>query len=166
LKPWLLAVRYFNLDIALSYIDGEGFESMQGMNRDLFYHTEDSLRKQGLVEIPKVQYPGPYGGSLYEDNALWRLTIDLSNMEGRNNDPMIIALWDTLSEKFDMADYQPKGEEKNHFLGRAISMQRSFIDAQNIIANAKDQTQKELEMVTERLPRSYEEWVDLQRDLK
>jgi hypothetical protein len=35
-------------------------------------------------------------------------------------------------------------------------MQRLFIDAQNIIANAKDQNKKELETVTERLPISYE----------
>ena len=57
LKPWPLAVKYFKLDIDRHYVDGNGFESMHGMNRDLFYHTEDSLRKQGLVEIPKVQYP-------------------------------------------------------------------------------------------------------------
>jgi hypothetical protein len=44
-----------------------------------------------------------------------------------------MALWDRLSEKIDMTDYQPKGEEKNHFLpflGRAVSMQRLSIDAQ------------------------------------
>ncbi len=137
LKPLLQAVKHFNMDITQSSIDGEGFERMQGINRELFYHSEDSL--QGLVEIP-VQYPGPYGESLYEDNTLWKLTRDLSNIEGRNIEPMIMALWDKLSEKFDMTDYQHKGEEKNHFLGRAISMQKLFIDAQNTIANAKDQT--------------------------
>jgi hypothetical protein len=57
LKPWLLGVEYFNMDIAQPYMDGEGFESMQGMNRNLFYLTDDNLRKQGSVEIPKVQDP-------------------------------------------------------------------------------------------------------------
>ncbi len=78
---------------------------MQGMNQDLFYHTVDSLRKQGLVEIPKVQYPGPYGGSVYEDNTLWKLTRDLSNMKGRIDESMIMVPWDKLSEKFDMTYY-------------------------------------------------------------
>jgi hypothetical protein len=99
-------VENFKLDIDHPHIDGNGFDCMHGMNRDLFYHTEDSLRKQGLVEIPKFQYPlaGLYGGSLYEDNTLWRLTSELSNMKGRNTKAMIMALSDKLSEKVDMTE--------------------------------------------------------------
>jgi hypothetical protein len=60
-----------------------------------------------------------------------------------------MTLWKDQSEKFDTTEYQLRGEEQNRFLGRAVSMQRLFFDAQNIIANAKDQTKKDLEMVTE-----------------
>jgi hypothetical protein len=60
-----------------------------------------------------------------------------------------------LSEIFDMSDYQPRGEEKKHFLGRMISMQRLFFDAQNIMGHAKDRTKKEVQTATEQFPETY-----------
>jgi hypothetical protein len=92
------------------------------MDPDLFYHTANSLRKQGLREIPKDADPSPYGGSLYYD-------------------------------------------EPQHFLGRMISLQRLFFDAQNIMGHAKDRTKKDVQKATELLPRSYEEWVEAQKKL-
>jgi hypothetical protein len=67
-------------------VNTEGYEDLHGMNPDLFYHTEKSLREQGLREIPKESYPSPFGGSLWNEDALWRLTRDLRNVEGRNWD--------------------------------------------------------------------------------
>jgi hypothetical protein len=78
---------------------------------------------------------------------------------------MQIALWEKLSEIFDMSDFQPRGEKKKHFLGRMISMQRLFFDAQNIMGHAKDRTKKEVQTATEQLPRTYEEWVEMQKEL-
>ncbi len=54
-----------------------------------------------------------------------------------------------------MGKAEPRGEEKKHILGRAISMQRLFFDAQNIMVHAKDQTKKDVQVATERLPRTY-----------
>ncbi len=82
-------------------------------------------------------------------------------MEGRNWELLQFTLWEKLSEIFDMSEYHPRGEEKNHVLGRLISMQRLFIDAQNIMTHAKDQTKKDVQNATEMLPRSYTEWVEL-----
>ncbi len=59
LKSLLQAVKYFKLNINHPYVDGEGFDCMHGTNRDLFYHTDDSLRKQGLIKISKLPYLGP-----------------------------------------------------------------------------------------------------------
>jgi hypothetical protein len=64
-----------------------------------------------------------------------------------------------------MTDYQPSGEEKRQLLGRAISMQRLFFDAQNVMVHAKDQTKKEVQVATERLPRTYDDWISVQREL-
>ncbi len=121
------------------------------------------------AEVSKDPYPGPYGGSLYYDDPLWRLTRELCNMEGRNIELLEIALWENLKLdekfKFDMTDYQPRREEITYFLGRAILMQRLFFDAQNIMVHAKDQTKKDVQVATERLPRTYDEWLALQREL-
>jgi hypothetical protein len=95
LKPFLTAVKYFDLEKVQITVDADGFESLHGMDPDLFYHTEESLRKQGLREIPKESYPSPYGGSLYYDDPLWRVTRELRNVEGRNIELMQIALWDS-----------------------------------------------------------------------
>jgi hypothetical protein len=107
-------------------VDAEGFEDLHGMNPDHFYPNEQSLREQGLREIPRDPYPSPYGGTLYQDDALWRAARDLRNVEGRNWELLQITLWEKLSEIFDMSDYHPRGEEKNHLLGRLISTRLFF----------------------------------------
>ena len=118
-----------------------------------------------MREIPRDSYPSPYGGTLYNDNALYRAARELRNVEGRNWELLQITLWVKLSEIFDMSEYHPRGEEKNHMLGRLISMQRLPFDAQNIMTHAKDQTKKDVQNATERLPRSYAEWVELHQEL-
>ncbi len=160
-----MAVKFFNLDAVQGSVDAEGYECFQGMDPDLLYRTENSLRKQGLGGVSKDPYPGPFGGSLYYDDTLWKLTRELSDVEGRNIELMQIALWEKLSEIFDMTEYQPRGEEKKHFLGRAISMQRLFFDARNKMIHAKDRTKKDVQNATEQLPRAYVEWVALQKEL-
>jgi hypothetical protein len=54
-KPILVATKHFNMKDVQMTVDAEG----------TFYHTEKSLREQGLREIPRESYPSPYGGSLY-----------------------------------------------------------------------------------------------------
>jgi hypothetical protein len=83
LKPFLMmATKHFNLKNAQMEVDADGFEDLHRMNPDLFYHTEESLKEQGLREVPKESYPSPYGGSLYYDDALWRNARELRHVEG------------------------------------------------------------------------------------
>ncbi len=65
LRPFFMATKYFNMINAQMTVDAEGFESLHGMDPDLFYHTEESLREPVLREVPKESYPSPYGGLLY-----------------------------------------------------------------------------------------------------
>ena len=144
---------------------GIGHEDLHEMKPDHFYHNEKTLKEQGLREIPREAYPSPYGGSLYNDIPLYRAAKDLRNVEGRNWETLQIALWEKLSEFFDMSDYYPRGEEKDHLLGRMISMQRLLIDAQNIMMHARDRTKKDVQNAIQKLPRSYMDLVDLQQEL-
>jgi hypothetical protein len=50
LRPILMATKHFNLKNAQMGVDADGFEDLHGMNPDLFYHTEESLKEQGLRE--------------------------------------------------------------------------------------------------------------------
>jgi hypothetical protein len=146
-------------------VDAEGFEDLHVMNPDDLYHDEHSLRRQGLREIPRDSYPSPYGGSLRNDDTLYRTAKDLRNVEGRNWETLQIAVWEKLNEIFDMSEYHPRGDEKYHLLGRMISMQRLPFDAQNILTHAKDQTKKDVQNATTKLPRSYTEWVELHQEI-
>jgi hypothetical protein len=168
LKPFFAALKFFNMEgVPQAVLDADGYESLRGMDPDLLYHTDLSLRKQGLVEVPKDSYPSPYGGSLYHDQSLWNLTRDVINVEGRNIEHIQIAQWEILSNSFDMSDHhwQPRGEEKNHFLGRMTSMQRLFIDAQNLLGHAKDKTKKKVHAATEQWLSSLDDWVGLHKEL-
>jgi hypothetical protein len=109
MKIILAATKHFDMKNIHTSVDAEGFEDLKGMNRDHFYHNEQSLREQGLREIPRDPYPSPYGGTLYQDDALWRAARDLRIVEGRNWETLQIALWEKLSEIFDMSDYHPRG---------------------------------------------------------
>jgi hypothetical protein len=165
MKPIWMGMKHFNFKNVQLRVDAEGYEDLNGMDPDLLYHDEKSLREQGLREISRDGYPSPYGGTLYHDDALYRAAKVLRNVEGRNWELLQITLWEKMSEIFDMSEYHPRADERNHVLGRLISMQRLFIDAQNIMMHAKDQTTKDVQNATERLPRSYTEWVELQREL-
>jgi hypothetical protein len=94
LKPFLTAVKFFNLEGVQRSVDAEGYECLHGVDPDLFYHTANSLRKQRLGEISKYPYPSLYGGSLFYDESLWRLTREVINVEGRNIELIQIALWE------------------------------------------------------------------------
>jgi hypothetical protein len=161
-----LATKYFNMKNVQPVVDAEGFEVLHGMNPDNFYHNERSLKEQGLREIARDPYPSPYeGGSLYHDEALWKAARELRNVEGRNWENLLIAVWEKLNEIFDMADYHPRADEKYHMTGRMSSMQRLAFDAQNILTQAKDTTKKDVQDLTMKLPRSYKEWLDLRQEL-
>ncbi len=95
-------MKFFNLEGVQGSADAEGYECLHGMDPDLFYHTANSLRKQGLGEISKDPYPSPYGGSLFYDESLWRLTKEVINVEGRKIELIQIAVWEKLSEIFDV----------------------------------------------------------------
>ena len=79
-----LATKYFNMKNARPVVDADGHEDLHGMDPDHFYHDERSLKEQGLREVSRDAYPSPYGGTLYDNDALWRLTRELRNVEGRN----------------------------------------------------------------------------------
>jgi hypothetical protein len=162
------ATKYFDTKNVQPSVDAdiaEGFEDLHGMNPDHFYHNERRLREQGLREIPRDSYPSPYGGTLYNDEALFRAAKELRNVEGRNWETLQIAVWEKLNKIFDMSEYHPRGDEKYHLLGRMTSMQRIVFDALNILTQAKDQTKKDVLNATTRLPRSYAEWVDLHQEV-
>ena len=165
LKLIWTATKYFDLKNIRTSVDSEGHEDLHEMKPDHFYHNEKTLKEQGLREIPREAYPSPYGGSLYDDKMLYRAAKDLRNVEGRYWETLQIALWEKLSEFFDMSEYYPKGEEKDHLLGRMISMQRLLIDAQNIMMHARDRTKKDVQNAIQKLPRSYMDLVDLQQEL-
>ena len=160
-----LATKYFNLKKIRTSVDSEGFEDLNGMDPDQFYHNEKSLKEQGLREIPKEEYPSPYGGSLYNDLPLYRAARDLRNVEGRNWETLQVTLWEKLCEYVDMSDYHPRGEERDHLLGRLSSMQRLLIDVQNIMMHARDRTKRDVQNAIQNLPRSYMDLVDLQQEL-
>ena len=112
-KAIWMAIKHFNMKNVQLSVDADGFEVLHGMNRDLLYHDEHSLREQGLREIPRDPYPSPYGGSLYYNDALWKATREIINVEGRNWENLQIAVWEKLKEIVDMSDYYPRGDEKD-----------------------------------------------------
>ncbi len=53
LRPIWMAMKYFDFKNVQLRVDAEGYEDLQGMNPDLLYHNEQSLREQGLREISR-----------------------------------------------------------------------------------------------------------------
>ncbi len=104
MKSIWMGMKHFNFKNVQLRVDAEGFEDLHGMNPDLLYHNEQSLKEQGLREISRDSdgYPSPYGGTLYNNDALYRAARELRNVEGRNWELLQITLWEKLSEIFDM----------------------------------------------------------------
>ncbi len=141
----------------------DGFSSVHGMNKDYFFHSRETLQRQGLVQIPNNEYPSIYGGSLDNNTALYAEVGDSIRLEGRNITSMTSLIWTEMNKVVEMEDHHPKWSGTEHYLKRAVSVQRFFVDAQNLCANAIDEARKDLDLIT-RLPRSYKEWDRMDRD--
>ena len=165
-KQVYLATKYFNMKNARPVVDADGHEDLHGMDPNHLYHDERSLKEQGLREVSRDAYPNPYeGGSLWHDTMLWKAARELRNIEGRNWENLQIAVWQKMNEIFDMSDYNPRADEKHHTWGRMTAMQRLFFDAQNMLMQAKDQTKREVNALTTKLPRTYKEWIGLHQEM-
>jgi hypothetical protein len=71
-----------------------------------------------------------------EDQHITSAERNLSLSQERNLGPMVTIIWNEMDRAFVsffvMDEYHPKGDEKNHHLRRAASMQRLFMDIQNL----------------------------------
>ncbi len=94
---------------------------------------------------------------MYNDNVLYKSVHELIRMKGRNIGPVITVIWNEISMIVNMDKYHPKGDEKNQLLGRAASMQRLFIDMQNLCTNSRNEAREDLDAITKRQPRTFEE---------
>ena len=147
------------------YVDQEGYGTLNGLQRDSFYHDKESWKRQGLLQIPNTRYPGLNGGDLFHDKALYDHIRVVINTEGRNLGPMMEMLYEECNMTFNMTSYIPRGEERNQLMGRVMAIQRLFVDAQNICTSSRDEAKKDLDAITSRLPRSPEEWKAARDDL-